>query len=292
MQKQIRELGTNTGTGNAMDRKSFWQILRKDYGYVSPDSRRFPAEKIPGCPTFLYYVRIMKVILDHSRIAAGGKYTRDIWAEGSHAMIRIAESVGGKVEISGMEGLAGYRGPLVFIANHMSMVDAFFLPAALLVFRDVSFVVKTSLLDYPFFGKVMRAVKPVAVSRQNPREDLRTVLEKGSEILCAGRSLIVFPQATRSLVFNPEHFNSLGIKLARKAGVQVVPVALKTDFQGYSPLFKDLGRIDPGKTIHICFGLPRPVEGKGQKTHEDIVRFIAGNILRWGGEVRNMPYDS
>ncbi|MGE0085957.1 MAG: lysophospholipid acyltransferase family protein [Desulfococcaceae bacterium] len=274
-----------------MNRKSFWQILRKNYGYTSPDIRHFPAERIPGCPTFLYYVRIMKVIFDHSRIAAGGRYTREIWADGSHAMIRAAEAVGGKVEISGMEGLARHSGPLVFIANHMSMIETFFLPASVLAFKDVSFVVKTSLLDYPFFGKVMRAVEPVAVSRQNPREDLRTVLEKGSEFLAAGRSVIVFPQATRSLVFDPEHFNSLGIKLARKAGVQVVPVALKTDFQGYSPIFKDLGCIDPRKIIHICFGTPRPVEGKGQKTHEDIVKFIAENIILWGGNVRNIPHE-
>ncbi len=274
-----------------MDRKSFWQILRKNYGYTSPDIRHFPAEKIPGCPTFIYYVRIMKVIFDHSRFAAGGRYTREIWADGSHAIIKAAEAVGGRVEISGMEGLARHRGPLVFIANHMSMIETFFLPSIVVAFRDVSFVVKTSLLDYPFFGKIMRAVEPVAVSRHNPREDLRTVLEKGSEMLATGRSLIVFPQATRSLVFDPEHFNSLGIKLARKAGVPVVPVALKTDFQGYSPFFKDLGMIDPGKTIHICFGTPRPVEGKGQKTHEDIVKFIAENIIRWGGNVRNIPHE-
>ncbi len=274
-----------------MDRNSFWQILRKHYRYVSPDIRRFPAEKIPGCPTFLYYLRMMKIIFTHSRLAEKGKYTRDIWADGSLAMIRAAESVGGKAEISGLEGMAMHRGPLVFIANHMSMLETFFLPATVLAFRDVSFVVKTALLDYPFFGKVMRAVHPVAVSRQNPREDLRTVLEKGNEFLCSGRSVIVFPQATRSLVFDPEHFNSLGIKLARKTGVPVVPVALKTDFQGYSPIFKDLGWIDPGKTIHICFGTPRPVEGKGQKTHEDIVRFIAGNIIRWGGNVRNMLHE-
>ena len=56
-------------------------------------------------------------------------------------------------------------------------------------------------------------------------------------------------------VFKPEEFNSIGVKLAKKAGVPVVPVAIKTDFWGNGRIIKELGPIDNKKTIHIKFDI-------------------------------------
>jgi 1-acyl-sn-glycerol-3-phosphate acyltransferase len=103
--------------------------------------------------------------------------------------------------------------------------------------------------------------------------------------------VIVFPQATRSFVFDPSYFNTLGVKLAAKARVPVAPIALKTDFQGYSVLFKDLGTIDTDRTIYIRFGPLLKVLGKGQQTHDEVVRFIARNLRQWGGQVRGVPIE-
>ncbi|QTA79079.1 Phospholipid/glycerol acyltransferase [Desulfonema limicola] len=245
-------------------------------------------EKIPGAPTFFYYSQVMNVVFNHGIIASRNNYNRNIWTDGAWAMINIAESVGAEVCVSGLENVAEYIGPLVYISNHMSMVDAFFLPGFLLEFNDITFVIKEDLLYYPFFGKVMQAVNPIAVTRKNPREDLKTVLNQGMKKLTEGRSVIVFPQSTRSHIFDASKFNSLGVKLARKAGVPIIPVALKTDFQGYGKYIKDLGKIDPSKTIYIKFGRPLTVTGKGQTAHEHIIKFIAENVRQWGGRVRNV----
>ncbi|MBW2177934.1 MAG: hypothetical protein JRH03_13480, partial [Deltaproteobacteria bacterium] len=45
-------------------------------------------------------------------------------------------------------------------------------------------------------------------------------------------SVLVFPQTTRGLRFDPDKFNTLGIKLARRAKVPVIPVAVKADAWG------------------------------------------------------------
>jgi len=271
-----------------MDRKQFWSILRKDFQYQTRKIKPVYIEKIPNLPSFLYYLNITKVVFNHGIIASRNNYSREIWINGSWEMINIAESVGATVCVSGLENVSDYNGPLVYIANHMSMVDAFFLPGFLLGFNDVTFVIKQDLLYYPFFGNVMQAINPIAVTRNNPREDLKTVLNEGMKRLSKGCSVIVFPQATRSHIFDASKFNSLGIKLARKAGVPVVPIALKTDFQGYGKYIKDMGKIDPSKKIHIKFGRLLNVEGKGQATHEHIVKFIAENVKQWGGEVSNV----
>ena len=42
-------------------------------------------------------------------------------------------------------------------------------------------------------------------------------------------SVLIFPQTTRELFFDPKKFNTLGIKLAKRAKVPVIPIAVKTD---------------------------------------------------------------
>ena len=58
------------------------------------------------------------------------------------------------------------------------------------------------------------------------------LMSKGVEHLKNGTSVIVFPQKTRAAEFNPEEFNSIGVKLAKRAGVPVQPLALDTSFWG------------------------------------------------------------
>lgn len=267
-----------------MDRLTFWHLLKTRHGYQSPP-RSFRLPWWLAGPA--YYAGVVRVIFRHGRTAERGNYDHFLWATGALELIRVVEAVGGRVEIAGLSGVARHPEPLVIVANHMSMIDAFFLPGILVPFRNITFVVKKSLLNYPYFGAVMRAVRPVAVSRDNPRADLRKVMTEGEAHLAAGRSVVVFPQATRSTVFDRSLFNSLGVKLARRTGVMVAPLALKTDFQGHGRLHKDVGRIDPGKTIHIRFGDPMPVDGAGQATHERIADFIADHMRRWGGDVRD-----
>ena len=101
------------------------------------------------------------------------------------------------------------------------------------------------------------------------------------DLLNRGISIIIFPQSTRSLEFKPEEFNSLGVKLAKKAGVEVVPIALKTDFWGSGRLVKELGPIDRRKPIHFRFGEPFEVTGSGKEENQKIIEFIQASLDAW-----------
>jgi len=271
-----------------MEREHFWHILKTDFGYQSPQKRCFLAENLFGWATFIYYTRLLKLICINSVIARRGNLDRERWANASFFVIKIVESVGGKFQVSGLEGVINQKGPWVYIANHMSLLDTFLLPCFVLAFSNLTFVIKEGLLRYPVFGEIMRAVNPIAVTRHSPREDLKWVLSKGQEFLSNGYSIVIFPQATRSAVFDAASFNSLGVKLARKAGVPVVPIAFKTDFHGNGKIVKDLGPVDPKKTLYIKFGSPMIVEGGGQATHQKVTEFIARNLSMWGCEVRGV----
>jgi 1-acyl-sn-glycerol-3-phosphate acyltransferase len=268
-----------------MEIDQFWHILKTNFGYQSPQSRGFLVKKFTFWATFIYYVQLLTIILIESITARKGVYEPKTWARGSLGVVKIVESAGGRLHVSGLKGLVDYQEPLVYIANHMSLLDTLVLPCILLALNRVTFVVKEGLLRYPVLGSIIRAVHPIAVTRQNPREDLKLVLNRGQALISQGCSIIIFPQATRSSVFDTSSFNSLGVKLARKAGVAVVPVALKTDFQGNGRIIKDMGSVDPSKEIYIKFGDPITVEGTGQITHRKIVAFIAENLTAWGATV-------
>jgi 1-acyl-sn-glycerol-3-phosphate acyltransferase len=107
------------------------------------------------------------------------------------------------------------------------------------------------------------------------------------EKLKAGVSIIVFPQSTRSSAFSPEDFNTLGVKLAARAGVPVIPIALKTDAWGNGRYIKEFGPIDSTKTVHISFGEPMQINGRGTAEHEKVIAFIQDNLGRWTGGDRD-----
>ena len=218
-----------------------------------------------------------------------GKLTNERWLKASINCLKAVESAGGCLNVSGLEGVAKQKGPVVYIANHMSILETIILPSFTLTFNDVSFIIKDELRNYPIIGGVMKALNLIAVYRKNPREDLKIVLNEGHNRICQGCSVVIFPQATRSTVFDPKNFNTLGVKLARKAGVPVVPIALKTDFHGTGRWIKDIGPINPERLLYFKFGNPTAVVGNGQATHQHVVEFISQNLRSWGAEVKVDP---
>ncbi len=198
----------------------------------------------------------------------------------------VAEAAGGRVEITGLTNLATVEGPVVIIGNHMSSLETVVLPSIILPFKDVAFVVKESLRTHFIFGPIMCAVKHIAVGRDNPREDLKLVLTQGAEFIRQGVSVVIFPQATRAAEFDIDGFNTLGVKLAIRAGVPIIPLALKTDFMANGKWVKDMGMVYPDRTIHFEFGAPIRVVGNGRAEHAVVVRMIADRIKKWGGVVK------
>ena len=144
--------------------------------------------------------------------------------------------------------------------------------------RLATFVVKQSLLDYPVFKHIMRSRDPIAVDRKNPRNDFKAVMQGGVERLKAGTSIIVFPQTTRTPSFDPKNFNTIGIKLAKKAGVPVIPIGLLTDAWRNGKHIKDFGKIDPSKNVLFSFREPLWIQGRSDKEHAEIIEFIQACI--------------
>jgi len=239
-------------------------------------------DRIIHCNRLYFTLKYAGVVLRTRKQAIRGKYDTKAWSDSSIYIFRFVERSGGVFRITGMENISIDPGPVVFIGNHMSTLETMVLPGLIAPHREVTFVVKESLIKHPLFGHVMRSRNPIVVGRTDPRKDFEVVMTKGMELLSKGISVVIFPQSTRSVEFKPEEFNSLGVKLAKKAGVNVVPIALKTDFWGKGKVIKELGPLDSKKIIHFKFGEPFPVTGSGKAENQRIIEFIQEALKEWG----------
>ena len=206
------------------------------------------------------------------------------FAEFALKPMRLMASLGADVRYHGFERVRDCRFPVVWVANHMSPLETCALLPAVLAFSPTTIVLKESLAHYPVFGRVIRTIHTIRLRRRNAMEDLRATLEQGEQALREGRSVVVFPEGRRSLTFDPAAFNSIGVKLAQRAKVPLVPIALRTDAMQIGRLHKDLFSIHAERPVHFECGDPIPPDVPQREALERARSFIAGRLAAWQSE--------
>lgn len=248
-------------------------IFANDAYDTPTDNKRCLLDRI-GLKTRLYfYLKFLFIIIKTNKVVKQGKFDDAAYCHTSDSTFRLLERCGAKIHIRGLEHIRRAVGSVVFVGNHMSILETFILPGLIIPFKPVSFVAKASLTSHAFFGGVMKATNPISVTRTDPKKDFQAVMTGGKKLLSEGRSIIVFPQSTRG-DFIAGEFGSIGDKLARKNNVSVIPIALKTDFWSNGTMFKDFGRIYRDKDIYIEFGKPLEVGINKKQRHVRTVKFI------------------
>jgi 1-acyl-sn-glycerol-3-phosphate acyltransferase len=237
----------------------------------------FPAE-------LRFFPRLLNIFFFANRLTRKNLYDRYNWVNSSVMILDELEKVGVSIEIEGMSNITSFEGPAVFIANHMSTLETIALPSIINPVKPVVFVTKQELNTTPLFGPINSSRHPIIVGRSNARDDLMQVMNQGAERLKDGRSIILFPQKTRSPIFDESNFNTLGVKLAKRNNVPVVPLALLTDAWGNGKIMKEFGKIDITKQVYFSFGKPLTITGNGSEQQQLIVDFIKSNLKKWGRE--------
>jgi 1-acyl-sn-glycerol-3-phosphate acyltransferase len=250
--------------------------------YDTPEnSQRFFTDRLFWGHRLSFYIRNFYVFYKTGCCAKRGLLDGERQIYYSLKNIKIVEGCGGHLHLRGLNNLSVVEGPVVLIGNHMSLLETAIFHAFLRARRDFTFVIKESLLNVPFFGDIMRATKAIAVGRENPRDDFKAVMKEGKELLKSGKSIIIFPQSTRSENFDPEKFNTIGVKLAKSAGVPIIPFALKTNFLGNGKYLRDLGPIRRNEEIYFEFAPPINVKTSGKEEHAAIIEFIQEKLEAW-----------
>jgi 1-acyl-sn-glycerol-3-phosphate acyltransferase len=77
----------------------------------------------------------------------------------------------------------------------------------------------------------------------------------------------------------------MGAKIAERAGVPLIPVALKTDFWDSGRLIRDLGPIRRKRKVYFEFSRPLGPGLAAREMHQMALDFITERLLSWGGEI-------
>ncbi len=159
-----------------------------------------------------------------------------------------------RLKVEGAERVPA-DGPVVFMSNHESWLD---IPVLLVAIPgQVRFLAKSSLFSIPFLGWAMRAMGFIPVDRENRRTAIKS-FEAAAARIRSGRSVLVFPEETRTPDGRLLEFQRGGFLIALKAGLPIVPVGLD-GARGCMPKHTYLVR--PGK-ITVRFGDPIPTAGR------------------------------
>ncbi len=123
--------------------------------------------------------------------------------------------------VTGRENLPK-EGPVVVVANHVSLWDPIILGIALP--RKVHYMTKEELFRIPVLGMILPHLGAFPVKRG--KSD-RAALKAGLDILAGGKMLGLFPEGTRSLTGELKEFQAGAGLMAVKGNAPVVPVAIK-----------------------------------------------------------------
>lgn len=128
-----------------------------------------------------------------------------------------------RLEVHGVNDI-DFSQPHVFVCNHQSTID---IP---IVFRaipqNLHFIIKKELFYIPFVGWFAWATGMIFVDRKNQIRVVASLRKIGRQIR-AGRSVIAFPEGTRSRGQGIQPFKKGVFFAAIEAGVPVVPVLIE-----------------------------------------------------------------
>ena len=210
--------------------------------------------------------------------------TTKLWGLCCFRTYQKAEKFGIKVTADGWENRKDYKGPVVYLSNHMSTLETIMLPPILLTYGPFNVFVKASLSRLPALKRAAVHMGLIPLGRKSPREDLMQVFNEGVARIREGNSVLIFPQGSRERVFSRKIYSSIGAKLAEKAGVPVIPIAVKTDCSPTRPngkgWFEDFGTVDPSKEIRLRCG--PPITGSSKEMHQKVFDWIKAQLEEWG----------
>ncbi|MGF7185016.1 1-acyl-sn-glycerol-3-phosphate acyltransferase [Desulfitispora alkaliphila] len=159
-----------------------------------------------------------------------------------------------KVEVKGLENIPE-KGPVVLIANHISLWDPVVLSYAIPK-RQVYYMAKEELFKIPLLSFVIKRLGAFPVKRGKGD---RQAMKMANNILEEGKILGLFPEGTRSTTGELKPFQTGAAMLALKANNTIIPTAL---------VGTDKIKKVKGCTITIAFGKPitETKEEKEQRT--------------------------
>lgn len=170
-------------------------------------------------------------------------------------------------------------GPCLYICNHLSNADAVAISKALRP-RSVYFLAGVKLKGATLTRVVMEALDTIPIRPNSPDVE---ALKRAVESLKTGKSVLIFPEGTRSRTGRLLRAKRGAGLIARRSGVPIVPIAL-TGTEQFLPIDeKNMGGEKPHHArVTVTIGQPFSVSDLeiGSAVGEDERQAVADAMMR------------
>lgn len=185
--------------------------------------------------------------------------------------------IGININIKGLENIPS-KEPVIFVLNHQSFLDIKLSIAA--IPKNFSFISKEVIFKIPILGKYMKTSGHIGISRNDER-NAYTTLNKVIKKLDSGKSIVFFPEGTRSANGKLGAFRRGISMIILRSGRKVIPTAI-IGSGGFLPKNSFLSNPE-NRNIGFKFGKPLefPKMLKGDKTlSKDVMTKIRGEVSK------------
>jgi 1-acyl-sn-glycerol-3-phosphate acyltransferase len=130
---------------------------------------------------------------------------------------------GVNIKVSGLQHVQP-ENPAIYVANHASHYDIVAISRVMPL--GLFFVAKKELSRIPLMGQYMHLIGHIFVDRKNKENALKS-MALAAEKIRKGKSVISFPEGTRSKSDQMNLFKRGSFIIAKEGKIDVVPIAIK-----------------------------------------------------------------
>lgn len=202
--------------------------------HIDPNSPDFPGDPAPQPPfsfrdsirsSALWSVGLVELYAVSKGVRLARRFTevRNIDFFIKFMSRWIPSSVGIRITSKGAEAHDSTR-PCVYVANHVNIFDMFALYGTIPQYTRA--LEHIEHFSWPLIGPFLEAAGQIPVDPDDPRQAARS-LRKAARILEQGDALTVLPEGSRTLDGTVGPFYPGAFRLAIRARVPVVPIAIR-----------------------------------------------------------------
>lgn len=182
------------------------------------------------------------------------------------------------LEVIGREFIPADMG-VILMPNHESHLD----PPLMMNLSPVPvrFIAKASLFRIPFLGWAMWSAGMIPIDRSNQAKAFASIA-RATEMIKSGKTVLVFPEGTRTSDGEMRAFKKGGFVMAVRGGVPIVPVGIA----GTRRIMAPGGMIERSGPAVVVLGAPIDTSGYDEESKGELMEVVRTRIADLREEAR------